>query len=233
MRLTVLGSESAGNCYLLESSTEVLILEAGLRFQFVKQALDHDISRVVGCLVTHGHFDHSKYIVDMAKAGINIYSHSDTFDAVTYLGHRSNVIAAGCLLHVGEFKVVPFLVPHGVKCFGFLIKHPEIGNLLFVTDAAYVPNKFVGLNHILVESNYSDEAMVSDRAVGHHMSLAVTMQFLRANDLSKTYNIVLLHLSASNSDAKQFIKSVQSVAPNANVMVADKGMTLELLNNPF
>ena len=40
MKLKVLGSGSSGNCYLLESDTECLILEAGLPFMEVKKALN-------------------------------------------------------------------------------------------------------------------------------------------------------------------------------------------------
>ena len=229
MLLTVLGSESAGNSYILESSSEILLLEAGLRLSVVKQALNHDFSKVVGCLCTHLHGDHYKYAKDYAKAGIDTYVN----DECEPTGHRHTVIHENKLYRIGDFRIVPFLVPHGVKCFGFLIKHPEMGSLLFITDAAYVPNKFVGLNHILCEANYSDEAMISDRAVGHHMSLATTMQFLRSNDLTHTYNIILLHLSAGSSDAKQFIRSVQAVAPRANVQVADKGLQVQLINSPF
>jgi len=229
MKLTVLGSESAGNGYILESSSEVLVMEAGLRIQVVKQALNYHMNNVVGCLCTHSHGDHFKYHKDFSAAGINIYAN----DECSFNSHRFNVIQAGVLYNIGEFKVIPFLVHHGVKCFGFYIRHAEMGNMVFITDAAYVHNKFANLNHILIEANYSDEAMVSDRAVGHHMSLATTMQFLKSNDLSKTYNVILLHLSSGSSDSKQFITSVKQIAPNANVMVADKGLEVNLINNPF
>ena len=231
MLLTCLSSESAGNGYILQADTDTLLIECGVRLQVVKQALDYNMSNVVGCLISHSHGDHFKYHKDYAKAGITLYGNEDCMRQ--YDGHRGNIMTPNAMYRIGDFRVVPFHVPHGVKCFGFFIKHPEIGSLVFITDAAYVPNKFVGLNHIMVECNYSDEAMVSDRAVGHHMSLSTTMQFLKANDLSHTYNIILLHLSAGSSDAKQFIKSVQSIAPNANVMVADKDLKVQLINNPF
>ena len=40
MTLKVLGSESAGNCYLLESFFEILIIEAGIRLNDVKKSLN-------------------------------------------------------------------------------------------------------------------------------------------------------------------------------------------------
>lgn len=63
MELKVLGSSSSGNCYIIDNGKEALILEAGVRFQEVKKALGYNLRKVVGCLITHRHQDHAKYIV--------------------------------------------------------------------------------------------------------------------------------------------------------------------------
>lgn len=55
MKLKVLGSSSRGNCCLLENDKEVLIIELGISFKDIKKAMDFDISKVVGALVTHEH----------------------------------------------------------------------------------------------------------------------------------------------------------------------------------
>ena len=47
MKLKVLGSSSAGNCYILESDTEALIIEAGLPFMEVKKALNFNVRKIV------------------------------------------------------------------------------------------------------------------------------------------------------------------------------------------
>jgi len=231
MLLTCLGSESAGNCYLLQSGTETLIIEAGIRLQEVKKALNYDLSNVVGCVCSHVHGDHFKYHRDYAKAGIDIYANEDCLS--DYVGHRGHIMTAGCLYRIGEFRVIPFAVPHNVPTFGFLIQHTECGKLLFVTDAAYISNKFVGLNNIMVEVNYEDSILTNDRAIGKHQSLDTAITFLKANDLSHVQNIILLHLSSGNSDSKAFIKSVSQVARTSKVWVADKGLSIELSKNPF
>lgn len=46
MMLKVLGSSSKGNCYILENESEALILEAGIKFQDVKKALNWNIAKV-------------------------------------------------------------------------------------------------------------------------------------------------------------------------------------------
>lgn len=48
------GSQN-GNCYILENNTEALILDAGVRYKDVLKALDYNISKVTGILLTHEH----------------------------------------------------------------------------------------------------------------------------------------------------------------------------------
>lgn len=80
MTLRVLGSSSSGNCYLLQSETtgEVLAIEAGIKFDKVKQALDFDVNSVVGCIVSHEHGDHAKSVPDFINACIPCYMSQGT-----------------------------------------------------------------------------------------------------------------------------------------------------------
>lgn len=55
MRIKCLGSGSSGNCYLLECENEVLILDCGIGIKDIKKALNFDLRRVSGVLVTHSH----------------------------------------------------------------------------------------------------------------------------------------------------------------------------------
>lgn len=48
------GSQN-GNCYILENDTEALILDAGVRYKDVMKALDYNIYKVTGILLTHEH----------------------------------------------------------------------------------------------------------------------------------------------------------------------------------
>ena len=232
MVLKVLGSESAGNCYTLETDAEVLILEARIRLQYVKKALDYDLSKVLGCLVTHSHGDHAKCARDYMRCGIDIYASQETLEAKYLDGHRAKVYTE-TPFKVGSFKVKAFRVPHGVPCFGFLISHPESGLILFITDAAYIPYQFNNLNQILIEANYEDGLLTSDRAVGHHMSLDTCLEFLEKNEMGHVRNVVLLHLSSGNSDAKSFLQSVKEIAPRAEVNIADRGLEIVLNKFPF
>lgn len=54
-RLKCLGSSSSGNCFILECSGEILLLDLGVAFRKVLKSLNYgkDMERVRGCLVSH------------------------------------------------------------------------------------------------------------------------------------------------------------------------------------
>ena len=233
MILRILGSESAGNGYILITEDGILLLEAGIRLQIIKQALHYsDIGKIVGCLVTHAHGDHSKYIKEYMNAGINIYTSLDTINALKLSGHRLYPIVNKAF-KVDSFVIKPFPAIHDIPTLSFLIFHKEAGNILFATDTAYIKYKFNTINQILIEANYEDSLLTNDRAVGRHMSLDTVIKFLRSNQMSKVQNIVLLHLSSGNSNANTFIQSIKCIVPNASVWVADKGITVNLNKYQF
>ena len=55
---------------------------------------------------------------------------------------------------------------------------------------------------------------------------------LSANDLSKVNNIVLIHLSDSNSNEKQFVKEVYELT-GKNVCAAYNGMEIPFNKTPI
>jgi len=55
MFLRCVGSGSTGNSYVLDNGNEILLLDAGVRLLEVKKAIDFQISKVVGCVITHEH----------------------------------------------------------------------------------------------------------------------------------------------------------------------------------
>lgn len=239
MKLHVLGSNSKGNGYILESKSQTLLLECGLPLKDVKEALNFDLSKVVGALVSHSHGDHAKYANDYTRNGIKLWSNIVLID-----NSLLQPIEAGKQYTIGEFKVIPFSVKHDVPCLGFLINHPESGNILFVTDTHYIPNRFKGLNQILIEANYEERILNENlidgkidstryqRVLRSHMSLETCIEALKANDLKGVQNIVLIHLSPQNSDAKLF-KSKVVEATGKNVHIALKGLVIDFNKSPY
>lgn len=250
MTLKVLGSSSAGNCYLLENEKETLIIEAGLRFDAIQKALKFNLRKVVGCLVSHEHGDHCKGAKEVLQKGISIYASEGTHKGINVFlkferHHRQINIYPGQQFYAGNFRIIPFDVKHDAyQPTGFLINHEETGTILFITDTYYVANTFRGLNNVIVEANFCQKILDQKMADGatpdflrnrifkSHMSLATCKDLLRANDLSNVNNIVLIHLSDSNSDAKRFQKEVTEVTGKV-VHIAEPGLQVNFSKEPF
>jgi phosphoribosyl 1,2-cyclic phosphodiesterase len=244
MKLKVLGSSSHGNCYILENDGEALILEAGVKFAEVQRALNFNIGKIVGCLITHEHKDHAGHISTFPKF-VDVFCSKGTADSVMGEKSKVHIISDNRLFTVGAFKIIPFSTKHdAAEPLGFFINHPETGNVLFATDTYYLPCTFAGLNNILIEANYRLDILERNIDTGHipvsmckrilqsHFSYEHCLQALQANDLRAVNNIVLIHLSDGNSHAEEFRTGMKE-ATGKNVYVAEKGMNIEFNKTPF
>lgn len=243
MIFQVINTGSEGNSYVLSSQGsernclgEKLIIEAGLPIREIKAAVKFDFTKVVGCLVTHEHLDHSKSAADLCRMGVNVYSGSGTFKALGIESHRAKPVKDRSITRIGNFLVMPFKINHdAAEPYGYFINHPECGNILFLTDTKYSNYKFKNLNHVIIEANYDSDILMQktkmkflrDRIINSHMNLENCIGFLKANDISKVENIVLIHLSDSNSHEARFIKQVQQ-ATGKMVYAADKDLSIIL-----
>lgn len=155
MRLHILNSNSQGNAYILYNQDEALLIEAGVNFDRVKQVLNFQLSKVAGCIISHEHKDHCKYVNDVLKASIDVWATAGTHQAMgTADHHRARITFSGDQFSAGKFKIKPFDVKHdAAEPAGFLINHPECGTVLFLTDSYYSEYKFPGLNNVIIEAN--------------------------------------------------------------------------------
>lgn len=240
MKLSVLGSSSAGNCYLLEASDGVLVVECGVPFIEVKKALDFKIGRIFGAIVTHQHGDHAKFIAEYLKSAIRVYALQDVFDSAHIMfNHFCKSIEVLKQYRIGSFSVKAFSVVHDVPCVGYLIEHAEMGKMLFLTDTVASNVSSSNLNHILIEANYSDEildyniengitpASMRARLLNSHMEIKTTESVLSKLNLAHVSNIVLIHLSGNNSDAQQFKHRIMQTTGKPTY-IAQRGLTLDV-----
>lgn len=244
MELHILGSGSAGNGYIIQNENEAIILECGIPFKVAAKALNNNLAKVKGCLVTHGHGDHAKYIKQYAKT-FNIYTTAGTlkeihiednsfhFHSVTYFEE----------LKIGGFSIAPFATQHDTSepC-GFLVYHADMGALLFATDTYSLAYKFMALhlNHIMIECNHQEELVersvysgtipqsIGERIKQTHMSLDRCIDFLHDCDLSNTTELILLHMSDNNSQPVEFQKEIIR-ATGKNAIIAQAGLIVDLI----
>lgn len=247
MKLTVLASGSAGNGYVLEGRTSALIIECGVSPETAFRNTGIKPSKVSGCLVSHEHGDHARYMERYARLGMPVFASEGTFIErnATSLP-RAFALRAERPAQVGEFYVMPFAVEHDARePLGFYISHPE-GRLLFMTDLRVVPFTRCIVPHIfMIEANWSEDILDGrvgrgeediDRAArikNTHLSLERACEFVRDNDGPALKNVILLHLSDRNSNAAEFAARMRENVRLAAVNVAAAGLTVELNKDEF
>jgi len=241
MRLITINSNSAGNAYALDSGSEILLLEAGMKMADVKRAINYRLADVVGCVVTHEHGDHAKCAVEYARFGVEVYGPKalENGKKCFPFGKYHSLIVERTK-HISNFDIVPFHNFHDVEIYGYLIRHPQMGTMLFSTDSYKLGMTLRGINHFLIEANYEDSMLKdnvkngsvskaqSDRIMLSHMSLNYCIEYLRDCEADKSAKtITLCHLSDRNSDPTIFRNTVAG-AFGVPCYVATRGKIVEL-----
>lgn len=245
MNLRIIGTGSAGNGYILENDQESLLIDCGVNIKQIKHAMNFSFKKLTCCLISHCHLDHSISINELIKLGVEVYALPEVFTQRCSKGSRCNPVYPGMEFKRGGFRIIPFSVVHDVPNLGFLIHHKDCGTTLYLTDTIHSPYTFRNLNNIIIEANYSKEIIdrkmreganpefLRNRVIQSHMSLENCIEnVLLKNDLSKVNNIVLIHLSDSNSHEADFKRKV-TAATGKNVSVASNGMEIPFDKTPF
>lgn len=222
LKLKCLGTGSSGNCYLLSTETEILILDCGLPIKEIKKGLNFDLSKIQGVVVTHGHHDHDLAAQDFKKMGVPVWQ--PYLDGVKSQTHR-----------FGSFSVQSFEVPHDNEpCVGYFIK-VDGQKILYATDFEYIPVSFkkIGLNHLIIECNYQKELVDTEaenraHVLRGHAELQTTLGIVEDNNSDSLRTVLICHLSNNNSNPEEMVSKVQKVAKNACVDFARKGLEIEL-----
>ncbi len=220
MKLYTVGTGSFGNCYLLKrDNNKIIALDCGCKWRDVLigcnfKPLDIDLA-----LVTHSHSDHSRYVGDFEGSGIEVINTTNTFPKK--------------ILQKGEYKIVPFEVPHDVKNFGYLIR-VDGRTIVYMTDFGYCKYTFrswnvdtflIACNHVVPPD--SEEANYAHVVMGHS-SLDTVKDILAVNKTDSLRNVILCHTSSS-ADTELMVSEIQKVVGDGvNVTVAQKRKEIEL-----
>lgn len=236
MKLKCIATGSTGNCYTLTSNSgETLILDCGIPIKEIKKGLNWDIRGVVGAICTHSHQDHSKSVKNLNNMGIPVYA--------PYISQKPMAIGSGAFrIQSFDLTTVNGRWTHtdanGEPCpiFGFLIMHPEMGKMLYITDCEVIKWKFKDINHILLGVNYDKELVDTDNPKANHvfrghLSIDTACNFVKANDSDSLQNVIMCHLSSENADKDSFIEKMENAVNGANVDVAESNKEW-LLDNP-
>jgi phosphoribosyl 1,2-cyclic phosphodiesterase len=228
LRVSILASGSSGNITLLETERTHLLIDAGLgkRETLARlAAVEKDVERLDGILVTHEHNDHCSGLPQMLglwKAPL--YVTEPTMDALNRtlpdtLGKRLRgveTIHAGQRFTIGDIEVHAFAIPHdAADPIGFTFRADGI-KLALVTDLGYMPQlvkvHLRDADCLVLESNHDLDMLkvgpypwvVKQRVLSRtgHLSNHAVSEYLADPDGfdARARFLVLAHLSQENNN---------------------------------
>ena len=229
MKIEVIASGSSGNCYKVINEDTALLIECGIPYKKIQEALNFKTTDIDGVLISHEHMDHAKACKDLIKAGVNLYMTKGTKEALNLDSHRVKIIEFYSkyinrdmgFFEIGSFKVKAFETVHDARePVGFIICDSLAKEeLVFITDTQYSIYNF-SPDYFIIEINYDRETIndnpglndkLRERIKKNHMSLETAINLLERSDLSWLKKIYVIHLSDHNSDAEFIKKSLQEL----------------------
>ena len=172
VRLTILGSGSAGNCAYVETAETRVLVDAGLSPRQIRQRLagiGRTPENLTAILVTHEHSDHIHGLSGIAeKLRIPVYCNRATkeeIESLLKIRLGCQIFTTGASFEIGDIFVDTFAIPHDAQDpVGFLLHTPS-GNIGFVTDLGHVTKLVVErlrcANALVLEANH-DVKMLQD-----------------------------------------------------------------------
>lgn len=219
------GSGSSGNCYMLFTDTDALLIDVGVGGRTLKKLFKdrglslHNVHRI---LVTHDHADHIKAVgVISQDYNLPVYATEEV-----HAGIRKNYcvrkkvpptlevpIRKDVTLQLGEFEVTPFGVPHDssdnvgyrVRCCGV--------TFCLITDAGCVTPEMkhyiAEANYLVIEANHDEQMLAAGPYPQHlkvrilsptgHLSNKACAAALVENMTDSLRHVWLCHLSEENN----------------------------------
>ena len=193
------------------------------------------IGRLLFAATDERHIDHVKSLDYFINLGIPCYGNKDVCS-----------IHKGCIelpkvLKVDGFKVQNFELVHSVPNNAFIIDTDDGIRILYCTDTKRIPKKVKGVHYATIECN-NDQDTIIDNAMEdvftkskpeNHQSLDECIRYLKAINNVNLQCIILWHMSMTNIDEKKAIDTIKREVGFDNVVVADRGMEIEIQKSEF
>lgn len=175
------GSGSSGNCYLLYTTEEAVMIDAGVGIRSLRKSMhDYGITfddKIKAILLTHDHTDHVKSVGSMSeKLNLPVYATPEVHAGIerNYCVKRKvapcnrHMLEKGTAIDIAGFEITPIGVPHDSSDnVGYVIRRDGI-TFSFFTDAGHVTEEMAHAirhsDYLVIEANYSPELLAS----GHY-----------------------------------------------------------------
>ena len=248
------GSGSSGNCYLLYTDTDCLMIDCGVGIRSLKKHFHNyglRLNMVHNVLITHDHADHVKSVGSISgDLQIPVYTTEDIHRGISqnWCVRRKidsrlvRNLTKGEEISIGEFKVTSFGVPHdSTDCVGYSIEHDST-RFTLVTDCGHITEDiahYISIsNYLVIEANHEPEKLAAGPYPHHlkvrisgpngHLSNESCAKALVENASPVLRHVWLCHLSDENNHPELAKKTIEAVLRDSGI-IAGKDFMLEVL----
>lgn len=223
-------SGSKGNCTYISGENEGVLIDVGVSFKKVKEALTSraiSTDSVKAIFITHEHSDHISGLRVTAKnLGVPIYASEITAQTLNKLNPELNVLPIENEMDLGGLKIVRFNTSHDcLGSSGYKVILQDGNSASVCTDTGCITDEIMenitGSTVLMLESNhcvtmlsrgpYPPELKVRILSEKGHLSNAECAQTLTKLYQTGTKRFILAHLSENNNSplvAESTTKSV-------------------------
>ncbi len=239
------GSGSSGNCYLLYTETDALLIDVGVGIRNLKKHFRNyglSLGSINNILVTHDHADHVKSVGSVSRDyNLPVYTTRKVHDGIErnfcvrqkINSDMIHVIEKDVTFSVGEFKVTPFGVPHDSSDnVGYKIEYNGIVFCL-MTDIGHITEELSenirDANYLVIEANHDKEMLqnglypryLKNRIAGPngHLSNIECGEALAKYATDKLRHVWLCHLSEDNNHPELARKTIEQLLRSYGIVI--------------
>lgn len=247
------GSGSSGNCYYLFTEHDSLMIDVGIGIRMMKKRFyEYGLSMMAirNIFITHDHADHVKSVGSLCKdLCVPVFATREVhagIDRNYYVKKKiapqlRRFIEKGVSLHLDDFTVTPFAVPHdSMDCVGYKIEC-EGKTFCLMTDVGHPTDEMKQLiseaNYLVIESNHDLDMLKAGPYPGYlkaritggrgHMSNEICGHCLADYASEKLKHVWLCHLSHENNTPAIALRTVQDIVEREGKV---KGYKIETLD---
>lgn len=245
IRYMSFGSGSSGNSCYIGSEEGGIIIDAGVRADYVAEKLKASgipMSNVKGVLLTHDHSDHVRFVYTLLRENKHLKLFC-TNRVINGIFKRHSISKRLKDYHVPIFKEIPFKLA-GFEVTAFEVHHDGSDNMGFsltadnftfvlATDLGEISDRahfyMKSANYLMIESNYDEDMLrlgrypeylkARIRDVNGHLSNVTTAAYLKSIINPELRHIFLCHLSKDNNTPDRAFVAVRRALQEAGYTV--------------
>lgn len=235
IKVTVVGTGSSGNAYIVENQGIKILLDAGISGNNIRKANGNKLSDIRAAFITHEHKDHAGFILDLIGFGVPIFLPQDcnVFIPDKYKNSVRRVVASDewVMISGTPIRYRATLQKHDVPCLSYEFDI-GISVLHYVTDTVeIVPANShpYGDHYWICECDFTEKCMAHNDET---MSVEIAQRNMRTREthLSCEYvtnffkpientAVLIVHQSGLNFDKQEFKRKAKGMS----YCLAEKG----------